>query len=206
MQPNDPLQQSPQVPSDYLNQIAAPAQVKTLNPLLLWGLIGGLLILGVIIILAISSSARGPSSSSLAAVAAKLSNLKTLSEKASDNIQSSELRTINSSLTLVLTNTNRDLAEPLKVQNISLKDKKNKAVVAAAKDLTSLESRLEDARLNAAYDRTYAREMTYALKTLQSDMTVLYKKSRSKSLKTALDTGYENLAPLTKDFENFNAS
>lgn len=206
MQPNNPYQPQPQIPSDYLNQIAAPAQVKTMNPLLLWSMIGGLLVLGIIIVIAISSGSQGPSSSSLTAVAAKLSNLKALSQSAEDNIQSSELRTLNSSLTLVLTNTNRDMAAPLKAQDISLKDKKNKTVIAAQKDLTELESRLEDARLNAAFDRTYAREMTYALKTLQSDMTVLYKKSRSKSLKTALDTGYENLTPLTKEFENFNAS
>jgi len=205
MPPNNPYQQ-PQVPSDYLNQIATQPQVKTMNPFVLWGLIGGLLALGIVGFLVISSASKGPSSSSLTAVAAKLDNLKKVSESAQENIQSSELRTINSNLTLVLTNTNRDLAEPLKFQKVSLKDKKNASVVAAGKDLDELQDRLEDARLNAVYDRTYAREMTYSLKTLKSDMVILYKKSRSKSLKTALDTGYTNLTPLAEEFSTFNAS
>lgn len=205
MQPNDPNQQ-PQFSSDYLNQIAAPAQVKTLNPFILWGLIGGALLLAVIVVLAVTSANSGPSSSSLASVAAKLDNLKTVSEDAQDNIQSSELRTLNSSLTLSLTNTNRDLAKPLKAQDISLKDKKDTTITAVAKDFESLSKRLEDARLNAVFDRTYAREMTYALKTLHGDMVALYKKSRSTELKTTLDTADSNLKPLLEGFESFNAS
>lgn len=205
MQPNDPNHQ-PQYSSDYLNQIATPAQVKTLNPFVLWGLIGGLLILGIIIVLAVTSGKSGPPSSSLASVAAKLDNLRKVSEDAQQNIQSSELRTINSGLTLSLTNTNRDLTEPLKTQKIKLKDKKNKTVIAVTKDFDDVKKRLEDARLNAVFDRTYAREMTYQLRTLRSDMLVLYKKSRSTSLKATLETTDKNIKPLLEGFQSFNGS
>jgi hypothetical protein len=216
MYPNDP-NQSPQLPpaaptqpqplsSDYLNQIAAPARVKTLNPLVLWGLIGGLLVLAIVVVLGVSSASSGPSPSSLASIAANFNNLKSLSEDAQDNIQSSELRTLNSSLTLSLTNTNRDLTEPLAKQDINLKDKKNATVISVAEKYEELGSRLEDARLNAVYDRTYAREMTYVIKTLRSDMAILYKKSRSSDLKTALETADKNLKPIVEGFDGFNAS
>lgn len=205
MQPNDSNQQ-PQVPHDYLNQISSPAPVKTMNPFILWGLIGGLLLLAVIVLIAVSSARGGPSGASLAAVAAKLTNLQTVAEGARDNIQSSDLRTLNSNLVLSLTNTNRDLAAPLKSEGIDLKDKKDKAVQAATKESEELTKRLEDARLNAVYDRTYAREMLYALKTLRSDMTILYKQSRSTELKKTLDTTDNNLKPVIEGLGSFNGS
>lgn len=204
MQPNTPYQQPP-VPSDYLNQIAAPAQVKTLNPFVLWGLIAGVLLLAVIIVVAVVSGGGRDATSSLAGVAARFSALQTVSEDAQENLQSSELRTLNSSLALSLTNSNRDLAGPLKLQKIDPKDKKNRTVTTVTAEFGKLDKRLEDARLNAVFDRTYAREMTYQLKTLRADMLALYKQTRSKSLKTALATADSNLKPLVKSFAESNA-
>lgn len=196
-----------QLSTDYLNQIAAPTQVKTMNPMFLWGLIGGLLILVIIVVVAVSSNAgSSTSSSSLTAVATTLDKLKTISEDAQSNLQNGELRSVNGNLTLHLTNANRDMAEPLKAKEINLKDEtKNKSVARIAKEFEEMEARLEDARLNAVYDRTYAREMTYALKTLRSDMLVLYNSSRSKSLKDVLSTTDKNIEPLLAEFNTFNA-
>mgnify|MGYP006951059989 CR=1 FL=1 len=213
MQPNDPYQsnqlpqagaQQPQVPSDYLNTIAAPTPVKTLNPMILWGLIGGLLILAIVAIIGVSSSIGGNPTSSLASVGARLDGLRTQSEAGQKNIQSSQLRTLNSSLTLVLTNANRDFAAPLKAQEINLKDNKNESILAVRNDFTEVEKRLEDARLNGVYDRTYAREMTYALKTLNSDMATLYNSTRSAALKKILDDTQKTLTPLVIEFSSFN--
>lgn len=202
MQPDNP-----QFSSDYLNQIAAPAPVKTLNPLVLWGLIGGLLVLAILVIVFVSSAANGGgSTSSLTGVGAKIDNLKTVSEAAQKNIQSGELRSLNGNLTLALTNADRDLADPLKANHIKLTDKKDSTVSKVTSDFDALNGRLEDARLNAVYDRTYAREMTYALKTLHSDMSVLYKSTSSNKLKTILNTTDTNLSPLVDSFASFNAS
>lgn len=205
MPPNQSPQPS-QFPSDYLNQIAAPAQVKTLNPMILWGLIAGVLILAIIVVTAVTSSGGGPSPSSLSAIATKFDALKVVSDDAEKKIQSSELRVINSSLNLSLTNANRDLQEPLKLQEISLKDKKNTSISAVRTEFEELDGRLEDARLNGIYDRTYAREIGYQLTTLRSDMVVLYKKTRSTSLKSALESADANLKPLAEDFSSFNGS
>jgi hypothetical protein len=194
-----------QFSSDYLNQIATPVPVKKINPLLLWGLIGGLLLLAVIVIVNVASSGGTPTAS-LASVGARLSQLQKTSESAQKNIQSSELRSINSSLTLALTNANHDMAAPLKKKSIKLTDKKNSTIAKVNKDFASLDSRLEDARLNAVYDRTYAREMSYIIKTLESDMAVLYKSTNSKSVKDALTTTNTNLVPLGQGFDSFNGS
>jgi len=195
-----------QFSSDYLNQIATPAPVKTMNPMVLWGLIGGLLVLVILVVVFVSSAAGGGSTSSLAGVAAKINNLKTVSEAAQKNIQSGELRSLNGNLTLVLTNADRDLAEPLKAKKIKLTDKKSSAVAKVTSEFEALGTRLEDARLNAVYDRTYAREMTYALKTLHNDMGQLYKSSGSTDLKNILNTTDTNLEPLVDSFSRFNAS
>lgn len=201
MQPdNQPLS------TDYLNQIAAPAPVKTLNPMVLWGLIGGLLVLVVLVIVFVSSASGGGSTTSLTGVAAKIDSLKTVSESAQKNIQSGELRSLNSNLTLALTNADRDLADQLKAKKIKLTDKKNSTVAKVNSDIEALNGRLEDARLNAVYDRTYAREMTYALKTLHNDMGILYKSSGSTKLKTVLNTTDNNIEPLVDGFSSFNAS
>lgn len=207
MQPNDQFQPQ-QYPSDYLNSIAAPTAVKTLNPIVLWGLIAGALVLVVVAFFAISSAGGSSTpSGSLSSVAAQMNSLQDVTKSAQGNLQSSELRTINSGLTLALTNANRDLADPLKQRGISLKDKKkNKTVAAVAAETDELKKRLEDARLNAVYDRTYAREMTFALKSLRSDMAALYKASNSKSLKETLVSADDNLLPLTEEFSSFNAS
>ena len=181
--------------------------MKTLNPLLLWGFIGGLLALAIIVVVAVSSSAGGNTTASLTSVASKLDNLKKVTVTAEKNVQSTELRTLNSNLTLALTNTSRDLAEPIKTQKINLKDaSKNPAVAKVTKEFEDINTRLEDARLNAVYDRTYAREMAYALKQLNSDMAVLYKSTRSKTVKTALDSAQGNFKPVLEGLQDFNAS
>jgi len=215
MQPNNPYEQpqyqqpraQPQpLSTEYLNAIAPQTQVKTMNPIVLWGLIGGLLLLAIITVIGISSITGGKSTSSLTSVAATLDRLKTVTTDAQENIQNSDLRTLNSSLDLSLTNVNRDLSEPLKAQKINLKDKKNSTIHDVTDEFDELDTRLEDARLNAVFDRTYAREMAYTLKKLRSDMTTLSKRSSSKDIKEALQTANENLGPLVEGFSEFNAS
>lgn len=203
MQPNQSPEQ-PQFSSDYLDQIAAPTKTKTMNPFVLWGIIAGVLLLVIVVVMAVSSGS-GNTSSSLTSVAARFAAIQAVSEDAQENLQSSELRTLNSSLTLTLTNSNRDLAIALKAEEINLKDKKNKSLLAVKSEFEALDSRLEDARLNAVYDRTYAREMAYQLKTLQSDMAKLYDASRGKSLKAILGTANTNVKPLTEGFAASNS-
>jgi len=190
---------------DYLNAIATPAQTKTINPLILWGLIAAALIVVIVVIISIASGGNNPTKQ-LTLVGTSTTDLQELTEAANNDIRSSELRSINSSLTLTLTNTNRDLAEPLKKQKINLKNvKQNKTVATVTGVYDKVDERLEDARLNGLYDRTYVREVTFLLKTLHADMEELFNSSRSKSLKATLETNDNNLAPLLESLESFKA-
>ncbi len=204
MQPNNHQPNQP-FSSNYLESIAAKQPVKTMNPLVLWGLIGGLLIFMIIAVLGLSSVSTGTPSASLASIGATLDDLQDVSESSQKNIQSTQLQSLNSNLTLTLTNTNRDIAKILTAQKISLKDtKNNKSLVVVKNNFDALNQRLEDARLNGVFDRTYAREITYALKNLHVDMGQLYKSAKSKELKKILNSTDESLAVLLSSYQDFN--
>ena len=202
-QPLPPVQ--PTNDPNYLDSIAVKPQVKTMSPFLLWGIIGGVLAVAVLVVFLVAGGAGPSTKDKLTTYGAKISSLKTISEDAQENIQSSQLRTLNSSLSLVLANANRDVAAPLKAQDISLKEKKDEQVRAVAAETLELTQRLEDARLNAVFDRTYAREIAYYLKSLRSEMSELYNASRNSALKTTLATTDDTIEPLQKEFSSFNA-
>lgn len=164
-----------------------------------------MLITVVIVVVSIASSGNTPTKQ-LTLVGASTARLQELTEGANNNIQSSELRSINSSLTLALTNVNRELADPLKAQNIRINNAKKDATVGAVgKEYEQVAQRLEDARLNGIYDRTYVRELSYLLKTLHANMEQLYKSTPSESLKTILETNDNNITPLLENLTAFQA-
>jgi hypothetical protein len=63
---------------------------------------------------------------------------------------------------------------------------------------------LDNARLNAVYDRTYSREMAYKLATVLTLMQQIYESTNNKSLKNFLVNAYKNLEPTQKNFTDFN--
>ena len=65
---------------------------------------------------------------------------------------------------------------------------------------------LEDARLNAIFDRTYAREMSYQLDTVDVLIREIYNSTNSASFKTFLENTNKNLEPLRQQFSDFNAA
>jgi len=210
MYPNDPQQHptpaQPTAPLDYLNQIAPQAPKKSLFN---FGVPRVLLILGaaiiVVIILSIvaSSVARGRTEP-LERLSVRLGATQTIATAAQGQLQSSKLRSYNSNLSLYLTNTNRDIAKPLLAAGVQA-TKIDKALLAS-ESTTALTTRLEDARLNAVYDRTYAREMTYRLETILTLMKQAYSSTSDASLRAFLTTAYDNLEPTQKSFANFSAS
>jgi len=210
MYPNDPQQQPTpqhaQTPLDYLNQIAPQAPKKSLFRLGLPQVI--FLVVGVIalfIILAVvSSSVANSRTEPLERLTVRLGATQKIVTDAQDNLQSSKLRSLNSNLALYLTNTNRDIATPLLAAGIS-PSKIDKTIVAS-ESTAELTARLEDARLNAVYDRTYAREMAYILGNLLTLMKQTYSGTNSTSLRAFLNTSYENLEPTQQSFANFSAS
>ena len=67
-------------------------------------------------------------------------------------------------------------------------------------------ARLEDGRLNAKYDSTYAREMSYQLATTLALLQELYKTNVGPQTKQYLQQSYDNLVPTYKAISEFSAS
>jgi hypothetical protein len=204
MYPNIPQDQQP-LPADYLNQIA-PIQRRN-NDLfgskkfLIFGLIAALII---ILILTVASSIIAGNPKDTEILAARLVATKDVAEKATNNIKNSQLRAINSSLKLFLTNTIRDI-KPL-LAKVEVDIEKLSDFATTSESNTALQATLEDARLNAVYDRAYAREMAYKLDTILSLSKQIYGNTSSSELKNFLITTYDSLAPTQKLFADFNAS
>ena len=202
MEPSAQPTPTPPSPSiDYLNSIAPEARQQGMNPKLLWAFIGGGLVLLAVLVMMILSS--GPNlKNQLQTLGYELKSLETLTTDQQPNIRSSELRRINSSLTLLLTNANHDITTPLSKNNASLSDKVPDSSPVAS-EFKSLSSRLDDARLNAVFDRTYARELSYQLDKILIEINDIYKNADS-TLKPFLQETSDNLSPIQKQFAGFN--
>lgn len=195
-----------QAPIDYLNQIAPQQKrpgVDKRAAILVIALIGVVLAIVISFLVFISSSSAGPKTSMMT-LAARMQAMQTVSDQAQKNIKSSQLRGVNSSLKILLTNANRDIAAPLKTENIDI-GKLDKKVVDAEKT-AKLTATLEDARLNATFDDTYAREMSFKLQTISLLMQQIYDKSNSKSMQDFLMETDDNLQPIKQQLEEFNST
>ena len=188
--------------AEYLNQIAPKSSRKSnilqKRPILTAGIGAAILIIIFIIINGIFSGSVKPTEQ----LAARLLSTADTSNSATANIKSSQLRALNSDLKIYLTNTIRDITPILTTSSINIKslDKKTISIESNA----DLLSRLEDARLNVVYDRTYAREMAYQLDTVLTLMLQINNSTSNKTLKSFLSNARTNLEPIQKQFSDFN--
>jgi hypothetical protein len=111
---------------------------------------------------------------------------------------------VNSDLKLYLTNTKRDIATPLKALDIN--PEKLPATIVSQEKNTGIVDRLEDGRLNAKYDSTYAREMKYQLATILSLLQKLYTTNVGPQTKAMLKSQYDNLLPAYNTVSTFSTS
>lgn len=164
---------------------------------------GGLLVALLVLILSLTNSGSGPTQKMIT-FAARVQSLEKITADAQKNIKSNDLRGTNSNLTLFLTNTDQGMTTPLKNNNVDVKNLDQNIVKSEKTDGDALTAKLEDARLNAVFDRTYAREMSYQLSALRSLMSSIYTSSGSKSLKDFLQTTDNTLVPIQKQLTTFN--
>lgn len=195
-----------QAPIDYLNQIA-PAQHKprfTKRSLVIM-IIGISLVVALFIGVVLSLAGKsGSSQTNMQTLTARLQAMQEVSDKSQDTIKSSSLRGINSNLKIFLTNANHDITTPLAANGINIK-KLDKTIIAKEKT-DKITTDLENARLNAVFDDTYAREMTYKLTTVSLLMDQIYRQTKSASMKEFLVKTDANLQPIKKQLEAFNAT
>jgi lipopolysaccharide export LptBFGC system permease protein LptF len=196
----------PQAPIDYLNQIAPQPKKPGINKSALIVVVLGIgLVLAIVIgfVVFATGSSKGPKTSTVT-LAARMQAMQTVADKSQKNIKSSSLRGINSNLIIFLTNANRDIATPLTAAGLDVK-KLDKTIVAKEK-ADPITADLEEARLNAIFDDTYAREMSFKLTTISLLMEDIYKSSKSKTMKDFLVTTDENLQPIKKQLDEFNST
>ena len=198
--------QNGQTPLDYLNQIAPQAPKKQLFKLNLRTIIVGLVAFLIVIIIianigaALSNARKEP----WERFSARLAATTQVVDSSTGKIKNSQLRSLNSDLKLYLTNTQRDLAEPLKA--LSINPAKLSSSVTTKESSAAMLERLENGRLNAKYDSTYAREMSYQLATTLALLQQLYKSDVGPKTKAYLSNAYKNLAPTYEAIDNFSAS
>ena len=199
-----PNENQPTPPTeDYLNQIAPKITKKTdiLHSKLV--IIGGISIVVVLIAILIANIVSGIVSPS-ERLAARLLSTESILNDATSKTKSTQIRTSNGNLKLYLTNTIRDITPILKKEAININNLDKK--VKTAESNTSVLTTLEDARLNATYDRVYAREMSYKLDTIITLMDQIQNSSSDKAMKTFLQDAIKNLKPIQTQFADFNAA
>jgi uncharacterized protein (UPF0333 family) len=190
-------------PIDYLNQIAPEQQKPGLSRKWVLLLIGAGVIAVIFIFIFLLSSSGG-STQKLQTLAARMQTLQKISESAEKNIKSGSLRSTNSTLSIFLTNANKNIETPL--ANNGVKPKSLDKNIVKKEDGAKVSAALEDARLNATFDRTYAREMGFQLDTLANLMKDIYTSTNSKSLKEFLVSTDTNLTPIRKQLTDFNSA
>lgn len=196
-----------QTPLDYLNQISTTPQKSSFMGLGLniktVLLLGGILVALTLILVVVVNTAGGSTKQSWQKLSARLDATSSIVDKASPQIKNSQLRSINSELKLYLSNTRRDL--DVRLAALSVEKSKIATSVKSAESLDVVSKRLEDGRLNARYDATYSREMSYQLSTILT----LYRQLLSSSdgaNRSFLQTSYDNLAPIQQSIEDFSAT
>lgn len=192
-----------QNPIDYLDQIAPAAPksnwILSKKPILI-----GLIVMAALLIIISAFSIFSGNTKTTVRLAARLVNTEVLTKDASKNIKSSQLRATNSNLQSYLSNTIRDVEPFLTKDGVKIKSLDKNILASEAN--TKLNAILEDARLNAVYDRVYTSEMAYRLDTIITLMNQIKKGSSNKQLKEFLVNSIDNLNPIQKQFADFNAA
>jgi hypothetical protein len=208
--PYQPPQQQPPtqpvLPVDYLNQIAPQVQQKKVldsmpKKILFFLAIAVILVLILVIVV---NAFTGSQRQAAEELAARLTSTEAIAKDAQSNLKSTQMRTLNTDLRTFFTNTNRDIADPFESVGVNTTRLSGSVTQNETQLSTEMTNRLEDARLNAIYDQTYAREMAYQLATLLAMMEEVYDTTGSTSLKEYLGDAYENLTPIQEGFASYN--
>lgn len=195
-----------QLSPNYLDEIApqAPKRSFVLNKTRLIVLISILALVVIIILSVVVGQINASRTEPWERLSARLTATNAVVTSSAGKIKNSSLRSTNSNLKISLTNTQRDLATPLATIGIDTA-KLSPSITSSESNVTML-ARLEDARLNAKYDSTYAREMSYQLSKLLTLLQQLYSSSSNLDNKKFLQTTYENFEPVQKSLSEFSAS
>lgn len=203
---------SPHLPApsslDYLNQIAAqPSRRRALVPTgspMFWVLIAVAAIVVITIVSIVATTLSQKGSANIEALSARLAQLQTTVAARQNDIGNTDLATTNSSLGLNLTQLNNELDAILKDDGKN-PSKLNGGIVAKetanTKDLTTT---LDNAKLNALFDSTYASAMTYQLDTALATIHQMQKSKNGPKTTSFLSDADKDLSQARDSFASYD--
>lgn len=202
MNPNE----NPNTASNYLDEIAPKnngrGNLLNQKPTLIFVILGILTL--VTLLLTAFVQLTKDSANTTEQLAARLTSIKSTVDESADNLKNSNIRAMNSDLKIYLTNSIRDIKPTLEKENINI-EKLNPKILKIESNEKLLE-RLNDARLNGVFDRTYAREMSYALESTKNLIDKIIKTNKNSDFKKFLENTKTNLIPIQEEFESFSTN
>ena len=118
------------------------------------------------------------------------------------NLKSSDLRSSSASLSGILSNTNRKLAEYIEGKYSDKDSKDLEEEATAHKD--ELENDLFEAKINGILDRIFAHKMALEVSLIITEETSIYDASKDENLKSILESSYNSLNNLYNNFNDFS--
>ena len=167
--------------------------------------LGVIAVVAIIIIIMVLSGNKKSPLEDVFRLNARLTNLSNTINNYKGALKSSDLRSTSSSLANILTSTSSAVT-PLTATDEYKKLSKSATEQISAEETeqsNTLNTTLENAKLNATLDRTYAREMSYQVYQLIQLEQSTKETTNDESLKTALDSSINNLNASYNDLSNF---
>ena len=187
----------------YLDTIAAKPVAQTASPLVLWGMIGGVLLVVIMFFFMFASGGGAPTKTErLASFQERTRSLKTLISKNNKLIKSSQLRASSANLSSILTGMDAE-ATAYKATITTEKKKDSKKATPVSKEYVVINEKLNEARLNVALDDAYANQVANQIAQLRSEMSIVYKEAKSSDYKEKLSADDAGLKKLQADFLDF---
>ena len=191
---------------DYLNQLSGTSgQATQFNPKIVIAGIAGFLVVAFALLFFLLNSGGGSTGPKTEETLYKtIVETEQITKDSKRKISSSELVSINSSLDILLLNSISNMAEPLKKSGLDAKK-----LESAAKKEKAFEkpmAKLEDARLNAIYDRAYVREIGFKIDSIMLLMEKIDKTSTNKPLKDYLGKTQPDIETVKKALDDFSKS
>ncbi len=204
-QPPEPSPNNESFSVDYLNEIAPQSPPVQLNNFAVIGLIVGVLALAFGS-LAFLNGSQPDYTKEAQATYARIETLQAATKEHQSHLTENELSSMNATLTTSLGSMASELETTMKESKIktTLTGNEKKKEQAYAEDLTKT---LEDAYLTGVLDRVYARQMSYQLNILKSQLQKLKNASGNrKTIKTFYDTNSKTIDAATKSFNDFTST
>lgn len=135
----------------------------------------------------------------------RMTNLSETINTYNSSVKSPELRSIGTSFSTVLANTNRDLSNYLVAKyNFDPKKANQKMLQSETQLIEDLNTALEDARLNGILDRTYVNKLNLEITLLLSLESDILSRTTNSDLQNILQNSTSSLESLLNSTEKYN--